>query len=71
MHSIFLMPYLPQRLSASYFVMNENLSADDGPRSHDLTKCQCNKLVIDASFFPNNDLKDQYTFDATHEMMTE
>ena len=57
-------------LSASYFVMNENLSADDGPRIHDLKKRQCYQLVIDASFFPNNTLKDQYTFDATHDMMT-
>ena len=47
------------------------MSADDGPRSHDLTKRQCNQLVIDASFFPDNALKDQYTFDATHDMMTE
>ena len=60
-----------ERLSASYFVMNENLSADDGPRSHDLTKRQCNQLVIDAIFFPNNALKYQYTFDAKHDMMTE
>ena len=60
-----------ERLSASYFVMNENLSADDWPRSYDLTKRQYNQLVIDASFFPNNTLKDQYNFDETHDMMTQ